>query len=75
MCGIELVRDRRSGEAYEPALRAGARVVEAALPHGVLLRPLGNVLVLMPPLSISAKEMDLLTGVAFRCLDDVTRAL
>ena len=51
------------------------QIVEAALEHGVLIRPLGDVVVLMPPLSITEDELDLLTGVVGRCIDDVTRKL
>ena len=36
------------------------KVCEHALAHGVWIRPLGNVLVLMPPLAISLDEIDLL---------------
>ncbi len=75
MTGIELVKNKRTGEPFDPTLLAGRRVVEAALEHGVLIRPLGDVVVLMPPLSITEDELDLLTGVVGRCIDDVTRKL
>ncbi len=50
MAGVELVADRRSREAFPPEARAGWRVCDEARKRGVLLRPLGNVVVLMPPL-------------------------
>lgn len=75
MTGIELVRDRATGEPFDPALRVGNRVIEAALEEGVLIRPLGDVVVLMPPLSIREDELDLLCGVAAECIDSVTAAL
>ncbi len=50
MVGVELVRDRGTREPFAPADRAGHRVCDAARRRGALLRPLGNVLVLMPPL-------------------------
>jgi len=75
MTGIELVRDKRTGEAFEPALLTGRRVIEAALELGVLLRPLGDVVVLMPPLSITEEELDLLVGVVLECIDSTTRRL
>ena len=75
MTGIELVRDKRTGEPFDPTLLAGRRVIEAALEHGVLIRPLGDVVVLMPPLSITPDELDLLTGVVLRCVEAVTRRL
>ena len=75
MTGIELVRDRATREPFEATDLAGRRVVEAAMEHGVLIRPLGDVVVLMPPLSITEDELDLLTGVTFECIDRVTRGL
>ena len=75
MTGIELVRDRASRQPFDPEMLAGRRVVEAALEEGVLIRPLGDVVVLMPPLSITSDELDLLTGVTLECIDSVTRAL
>jgi adenosylmethionine-8-amino-7-oxononanoate aminotransferase len=50
MAGVELVSDRASREPFPPEARAGWRVCDEARKRGVLLRPLGNVVVLMPPL-------------------------
>jgi len=75
MTGIELVRDRRTGEAWSPSLQVGARVAEAAMEHGVLIRPLGNVVVLMPPLSISQGELSLLCGAVHAAIEQVCSQL
>ncbi len=61
MVGVELVKDRATKEAYAFAERLGFRVCLAARAHQVLIRPLGNVLVLMPPLSLTADEARLIT--------------
>jgi adenosylmethionine-8-amino-7-oxononanoate aminotransferase len=53
MVGIEL-------KAQELESRSGFRVSQAARRHGLLLRPLGDVVVLMPPLSLTLDETDLL---------------
>ena len=66
MVGIELVRDRGQATAYDPAEKIGQRVIRAARRRGVILRPLGNVIILMPPLSITAEELDLLVRVTAR---------
>jgi adenosylmethionine-8-amino-7-oxononanoate aminotransferase len=50
MVGIDL------GE-HDPALRLGQRVVREARDRGAIIRPLGNVIVLMPPLAISKGEL------------------
>jgi adenosylmethionine-8-amino-7-oxononanoate aminotransferase len=55
MVGIELVRERPR-ESYEPVLRMGTKVCQEAMRRGVIIRPLGDVVVLMP-----APAMDLAT--------------
>ena len=50
MVGIDL------GE-HDPALRLGHRVTLEARKRGAIIRPLGDVVVLMPPLSISEAEL------------------
>lgn len=62
MVGIELTRDKARKLSYGPAERIGVRVIREARARGVILRPLGNVIVLMPPLSISLEELSTLLG-------------
>ena len=57
MAGLELVRDRGSGTPFDPATGIGDQVARVARDHGVLLRPLGDVIVIMPPLSIEENEL------------------
>jgi adenosylmethionine-8-amino-7-oxononanoate aminotransferase len=47
--GIELVRDWRTREPFDLSERAGIRVSDAMGKRGVLTRPIGNVIVLLPP--------------------------
>ena len=47
--GIELVKDWRAREPFALTERAGIRVCEAMARRGVLTRPVGNVIVLIPP--------------------------
>ncbi len=58
IAGIELVRDRRTREPYPWAERRGIEVCLRARAQGVLARPLGNVLVIVPPLSITLDQLD-----------------
>jgi adenosylmethionine---8-amino-7-oxononanoate aminotransferase len=58
MIGIELVEDKGKKTPFSFERRIGFEVCRAAKQHGVLLRPLGNVVVLMPPLSMSRREAD-----------------
>ena len=57
MVGVELVEDRQTRQAYPPELRMGAQVTQNVKKHGVILRPLGDVVVLMPPLSITPDQI------------------
>ena len=75
MVGIELVRDRATKEEYAYGLRAGHRVVREARAMGAILRPLGNVVVLMPPLAMSEGELQQLAGITLACVEKVTAAL
>lgn len=58
IAGIELVRDRATKEPYPWAEKRGIAVCDHARSEGVLLRPLGNVIVIMPPLAIALEELD-----------------
>ena len=51
--GIELVKDRKKMTPHPWQSRIGYKVCDEARKRGALLRPLGNTIVLMPPLSIS----------------------
>jgi adenosylmethionine---8-amino-7-oxononanoate aminotransferase len=55
--GVELVRDWRTREPFELRARAGIRVCEAMARRGVLTRPVGNVVVLMPPYCATPDEV------------------
>jgi adenosylmethionine-8-amino-7-oxononanoate aminotransferase len=55
---IDLVADKGARTPFPWEEKRGLRVCEHALTQGVWIRPLGNVLVLMPPLAISLAEID-----------------
>jgi adenosylmethionine---8-amino-7-oxononanoate aminotransferase len=72
MVGIELVRDRATKEEYAYELRAGHEVTLEARKLGALLRPLGNVVVLMPPLAMSGRQLEELAAIALASIEKVT---
>jgi adenosylmethionine-8-amino-7-oxononanoate aminotransferase len=51
--------------------RLGVKVCQHVRKYGVILRPLGNVIVLMPPLSISIEELDYLLMATYRAVQEV----
>ena len=73
MVGVEIGQDRQT--AFPADLAMGVRVCEAVRRHGVILRPLGDVVVLLPPLSITDDEIELLVGATRRALDEVVAGL
>jgi adenosylmethionine-8-amino-7-oxononanoate aminotransferase len=55
---VELVRDKTTKDPFPWQDRTGHQVCLAAREHGVLLRPLGDIIVIMPPLAISIDQLD-----------------
>ncbi|HVN67910.1 MAG TPA: aminotransferase class III-fold pyridoxal phosphate-dependent enzyme, partial [Candidatus Sulfotelmatobacter sp.] len=65
MVGIELV-------GFPAKLRMGHRVILEARKRGAILRPLGDVIVLMPPLSINEKELKQLLEITYASIEEAT---
>jgi adenosylmethionine-8-amino-7-oxononanoate transaminase len=57
IAGVELVLDKRTKEPYDWEEKVGWKVANHALDNGVVIRPLGNVIVIMPPLNISIENL------------------
>lgn len=75
MVGIELVADRTSRTPFPAEERTGRRVILRARERGVVIRPLGDVIVLLPPLAISAAEVDFLVEETARAIRFVTEGV
>ncbi len=75
MVGIELVRDRATKEEYPYDARAGHRACLEARALGAILRPLGNVVVLMPPLAMTEDDLTELAGITLTALSRATERL
>jgi len=71
MAGIEIVADRKTKERFPPELRLGQKMVRKAREKGILLRPLGDVIVLMPPLSSTESEVEGLVDVTAWAIGEV----
>lgn len=72
IAAIELVKDKASKTPYDWTERRGLRLYRHALSRGALLRPLGNVVYLMPPYIITPEEIDFLVGVVAEGIDHAT---
>jgi adenosylmethionine-8-amino-7-oxononanoate aminotransferase len=71
MVGIELVADRKKKTPFPMEAKVGLKIVLEARKRGVIIRPLGDVMVLMPPLSMTKEELKRLTQVVFDSIESV----
>jgi len=65
MAGAELVADPETNAPYPTTKRMGHRVTLAARQRGAIIRPLGDVIVLMPPLAMTVEEIRELGRIVF----------
>ena len=72
MVGIELVQDRETATPFPEKYRMGHQVTLAARKRGVILRPLGDVVVLMPAPGMPADLIDHLCDVAIDSIREAT---
>ena len=71
LMGIELVKDKKSKTPINPKKSINKIFFEEGKKHGIYLRTLGNIVMLVPPLAISEKELDLLLN---RTIDTIKSA-
>ncbi|HTP05809.1 MAG TPA: adenosylmethionine--8-amino-7-oxononanoate transaminase, partial [Nitrospirota bacterium] len=72
MVGIELVKNKETKDPYPLEEKIGIRVILEARKHGLIIRPLGSVIVLMPPFSISMRELKRLIEIVYGAIKTVT---
>ena len=60
LMGIELVRNKKNKIPFSPEKRVGDLIFHEASKHGIYLRSLGQIVMIVPPLAISEKELDFL---------------
>ena len=71
VAGVELVRDWRTREPFQLDERAGIRVCEAMARRGVLTRPIGSVVVLMPPYCTSSSQVRRMVAALYEAVEEV----
>ena len=72
MVGIELVAKKESKKLFPLKARTSHRVILEARRRGLIIRPLGDVIVLMPPLAITTDEIDRLCEITYESIRMVT---
>jgi adenosylmethionine-8-amino-7-oxononanoate aminotransferase len=70
--GVELVENKETGTPYPWEQQIGITVCLEARKRGVFTRPLGNTIVIFPPLVISNSELDMLLDVLHESIRFVT---
>ena len=75
MAAIELVEEKKTKKPYPLEARMGHKVTTEARKRGLLLRPIGNVLILMPPLSTSLPELTSMVEILQASIETITLAL
>jgi adenosylmethionine-8-amino-7-oxononanoate aminotransferase len=72
IAGVELVADKATKAPYPWPDQVGARVCARARDFGLLIRPLGDVLVVMPPLAVRLEQLDEMLDVMIDCVREIT---
>jgi len=73
MIGIELVKTKTTKENFEAKEKIGVRVIDRARKKGAILRPLGSVIVLMPPLAMTESELNKLLDITYESIEEITK--
>jgi adenosylmethionine---8-amino-7-oxononanoate aminotransferase len=71
MIGIELVSDKKTKTPFPAAMRLGHQVSMKAREKGLIIRPLGDVVVLNPPLCVTNEQIDFLTQATLDSIKEV----
>ncbi|PTQ50699.1 MAG: Adenosylmethionine-8-amino-7-oxononanoate aminotransferase [Hydrogenibacillus schlegelii] len=72
MIGIEIVRDRATKAPFPREVRIGRKIVARARELGLLTRPLGDVIVFMPPLATPEAALEAMMDILYRAIAEVT---
>lgn len=72
---LELVADKRTGERFDKSLSAGNLCRDLCFEHGLVMRSVGDTMVMSPPLIITRDEIDELVSKARLALDKTAEKL
>jgi 4-aminobutyrate--pyruvate transaminase len=75
VAGVELVKDKATGEAFDPALGVGPFCNDRAEEHGLIIRAIGDTMSFCPPLIISKDEIEEMIARFRLALDDTMEML
>jgi len=72
MVGIELVKSKKTKKLFSAGEKIGQKVAAEARKRSVIIRPLGDVIVLMPPPAIDAETLKELVSVTYDSIKKAT---
>ena len=72
ICGIELVEDKESKIAFQATDRVAYKATLRMRKQGLLTRPLGDVIVFMPPLAASYSELDEMLSIMKNVIEEIS---
>ena len=72
VAAIELVKDKNTKQPFTIKERIGQRVFEKGLKENIILRPLGNVIYICPPLSTTKRELDIILKKMYGVIEDLS---
>ena len=75
MIGIEFVKDKAKKTLFDSALNIGMQVARRAQQKGLVVRPLGHILILSPPLILTEAEVAHISGILRESILEVMNAL
>ncbi|HTV48179.1 MAG TPA: adenosylmethionine--8-amino-7-oxononanoate transaminase [Phycisphaerae bacterium] len=70
IAAVDIVQDRTTGEKFDYQRRVGGALCTMMRSRGVFLRPLGDVLVVMPPLATRPDNIRILAQAVVKSLED-----
>ena len=72
MIGIELAEDPQKKIPFSWNMAVGAKVCKKTREYGLIIRPIGSVVVFMPPLISTAAEIELMLDIIYKAIEEVT---
>ena len=72
MIGIELAQDPEKKIPFSWNMAMGAKVCKKTREYGLIIRPIGSVVVFMPPLSSTVAEIEHMLSIIYQSIQEVT---
>ncbi|MFH1260251.1 MAG: adenosylmethionine--8-amino-7-oxononanoate transaminase [Elusimicrobiota bacterium] len=66
IAGIELVKNKTTKESFPDEEKTGINICQSCRQHGLILRPLGDVIVILPPLSITQTQLKKMLSIVYQ---------